>query len=51
MHWIVWLAVGWIALAVAVALIAGRGIRMRDERDTFPPPSEGRDSGDATEDD
>lgn len=51
MHWIVWLALGWIVLAVAVAVVAGRGVRMRDERDTFSPPSEERDGGGAPEDD
>lgn len=41
-HWIVWLAVGWIVLSVVVALIAGRAIRIAGEREreSQPPPEE-----------
>ncbi len=33
MTWIVWLPLGWLALSVAAAVVFGRVIRARDERE------------------
>ncbi|MGX7724546.1 hypothetical protein [Rhodococcus sp. 5G237] len=34
MHWILWALLGWIVVSVAVAMILGRIIRTRDERES-----------------
>ncbi|MCK0089709.1 hypothetical protein HCA61_08685 [Rhodococcus sp. HNM0563] len=43
MNWILWALLAWLVVSVAVALIAGRVIRARDQRET-PPAIE--DDGD-----
>ncbi|MGU3587431.1 hypothetical protein ACLBYD_30350 [Rhodococcus sp. C26F] len=33
MHWILWVLLGWAVVSVAAAMILGRIIRVRDERE------------------
>lgn len=44
-NWILWLVAAWLALSVIVAIVAGRVVRARDEREIPPPVDEEDDDG------
>ncbi len=42
MQWIVFVLLGWVVVSIAVAVILGRIIRARDQREVPPPfPEDG----------
>ncbi|HET8994151.1 MULTISPECIES: hypothetical protein [unclassified Rhodococcus (in: high G+C Gram-positive bacteria)] len=43
MNWILWALLAWLVVSVAVALIAGRVIRARDQQEIPPAIEDGGD--------
>ncbi|WP_016691791.1 hypothetical protein [Rhodococcus rhodochrous] len=43
MNWVFWLIVAWLTVSVTVALVFGRVIRARDEREIPPLLDQGDD--------